>query len=86
MSDEKQGILMEKADIVIDCLGLQCPMPIIKTAEQIKTMQIGQVLEVIGDDPGIEEDIPSWCKTTGNRFLGIEKDDDEFHAFVEKVN
>ncbi|NOZ60807.1 MAG: sulfurtransferase TusA family protein [Calditrichaeota bacterium] len=77
---------MNKADEVLDCLGLQCPMPIIKTAEKIKEIGVGRVLEIISDDPGIEEDIPNWCKATGHKFLGIEKDDDEFHAFVEKTH
>lgn len=77
---------MMKADEIVDCIGLQCPMPIIKTAEKIKEIQIGQVLEVIGDDPGMEEDIPNWCRTTGNKFLGMEKQDDELHMFVEKVS
>lgn len=73
------------ADDTLDCLGLQCPMPIIKTAQQIKRLSPGQTLEIISDDPGIEQDMPSWCRTTGNEFLGIEKDDDEYHVFVKKL-
>ena len=73
-----------RSDVTIDCLGLQCPMPIIKTAEWIKKIFIGQVLEIVADDPGIEEDIPSWCKTTGNEFLKMEKEDDVFYAFVRR--
>lgn len=76
---------MKKADVTIDCLGLQCPMPIIKTAEKIKELEIGQVLEIVGDDPGIEEDIPNWCRTTGHKFIGMEIADDEYHMFVEKA-
>ena len=73
-----------KADVSIDCLGHFCPMPIIKTAEAIKRIEIGHVLEVIADDEGIVEDMPNWCKMTGHEYLGIEQDDDEFKAYVKK--
>jgi tRNA 2-thiouridine synthesizing protein A len=74
-----------KADISIDCLGLFCPMPIIKTAEAIKKINMGQVLEVIADDEGIVEDMPNWCKMTGNEHLGIEEDGDEYKTYVKKT-
>ena len=74
-----------KADLTVDCVGLYCPMPIVNTARQIKQMQVGQVLEVIADDPGIQQDMPNWAKMTGNEFLGMEKDDGKFHVFVKKV-
>ena len=74
-----------KADITIDCLGLYCPMPIIKTAEKIRDVSIGQILEIISDDNGIVEDMPSWCKTTGQEFLGIEKDDEDYKVYVKKI-
>src|SRR4030067_1004090 len=43
------------------------------------------VLEVLADDKGIKEDIPNWCKTTGNECLGIEEECGVFHAYVKKT-
>jgi len=74
-----------KADSTIDCLGLYCPMPIIKTAEKIKEIEPGQILEIVADDRGIVEDMPNWCKTTGHEFLGIEGDEEEYKAYVKKT-
>ncbi|MBD3288666.1 sulfurtransferase TusA family protein [candidate division KSB1 bacterium] len=74
-----------KADVSIDCLGLFCPMPIVKTAEKIKEIDAGKVLEVISDDEGIVDDMPNWCKMTGHEFLGVEQNEDEFKAYVKKV-
>ncbi|MBC8186125.1 sulfurtransferase TusA family protein [candidate division KSB1 bacterium] len=74
-----------KADVSVDCLGLFCPMPIIKTAEAIKEIEIGQVLEVVADDEGIVEDMPNWCKMTGHEFISIEQEDEEFKAYVKKT-
>jgi tRNA 2-thiouridine synthesizing protein A len=74
-----------KADITIDCIGLYCPMPIVSTTKQIKTMQPGQVLEVVADDEGIKQDMPSWARMTGNEFLGIEEEGGKYHVFVRKA-
>jgi tRNA 2-thiouridine synthesizing protein A len=73
-----------KADVVLDAFGLICPMPIAKTCQAMKEMEVGQVLEVIADDEGIVEDMPNWCKTTGNEFLGVTEEDGEYHALVRK--
>jgi len=74
-----------KPDQVLDCVGLACPMPIFKTANAIKEMQTGQVLEVQSDDDGIEQDMPAWCKMTGNEYLGLVKSGDEYRVFVRKT-
>ena len=73
-----------KADETLDCVGLYCPMPIVHTAKKIKEMRSGQVLEVLSDDEGIKEDMPSWCKTTGNEFLGIQEENNIYKAFLKK--
>ncbi len=75
---------MEK-DFTLDCYGLLCPMPIIKVAQKIKELKIGQVIEVISTDEGIKEDMPAWCKTTGNEFLGIEEADGQYKVYVKKL-
>jgi len=31
------------------------------------------VLEILADNEGIKEDMPAWCRTTGNELLGIEE-------------
>jgi tRNA 2-thiouridine synthesizing protein A len=74
-----------KADETLDCVGLYCPMPIVHTAKKIKEMQKGQILEVLADDQGITEDMPSWCKTTGNECIAVEEDKGIYHAYVKKT-
>lgn len=73
-----------EADEVLDCVGLACPMPIFKTANKIKEMRPGQVLEVQSDDDGIRSDMPAWCNKTGNEYLGVITADGEHRSFVRK--
>lgn len=73
-----------KTDMTLDCVGLYCPMPIVHTAKKMKELKPGQILEVLSDDKGIKEDMPNWCKTTGNEFLGMEEDKGVYKMYVKK--
>ena len=79
---EKVSIM--KADYTLDCYGLMCPMPIVKTASKIKDIEIGKVLEIITTDEGIKKDIVSWCNTTGNELLDIKESEGEIHVFIKR--
>jgi tRNA 2-thiouridine synthesizing protein A len=76
---------MLKGDVTLDCFGLLCPMPIIKTAQKMKEMKVGQVLEVVATDEGIKSDMPAWCKATGQECMGTKETNGEFHSFVKKA-
>ena len=54
------------ANIVVDAKGLNCPMPIVKTAQAIKALASGQTVEVLATDAGSVKDFAAWSKTTGN--------------------
>ena len=71
-------------DETLDCRGLSCPMPILKTKKAIGKMKSGQILEVLGTDPGSKNDFPGFTKKTGHEYLG-EKDDDGYTRFYLKV-
>jgi tRNA 2-thiouridine synthesizing protein A len=73
-----------KADAVLDCTGLYCPMPIIGATDKMRELETGQVLEILADDKGIKTDMPAWCESTGNEFLGIEEGDGEYKVYVRK--
>ena len=51
----------------VDARGLSCPMPIVKTAQAIKTVASGELIEVLATDPGSVKDLAAWSKTTGQR-------------------
>jgi tRNA 2-thiouridine synthesizing protein A len=72
-------------DVKLDCFGLLCPMPIIQTAKKIKEMKVGEVLEVVSTDEGIKQDMPAWCKMSGQEYLGLEEKDGVYHVYVKKV-
>lgn len=71
-------------DQTLDCRGLSCPMPILKTKKLIGTMKPGQILEILGTDPGTRNDLPAFSKRSGHEYLG-EKPDEGFSRFYIKV-
>ncbi len=75
---------MMKADEKLDCFGLLCPMPIIQTARKIKEMKKGEVLEVVSTDEGIKEDMPAWCRQTGQEFIGMEEEGEVIKVYIRK--
>ncbi|MDP6647401.1 MAG: sulfurtransferase TusA family protein [Dehalococcoidales bacterium] len=73
-----------KADQTLDCMGIYCPTPIIKTTTKMKDLKTGEILEVVSDDKRIRLDMPDWCRTTGHEFLGIEEQGGEIKVYVKK--
>ena len=53
----------------IDARGLSCPMPIVKTAQAVKALTSGSVVELLATDPGSIKDVAAWCKSTGNELV-----------------
>ena len=68
----------------LDCIGLYCPMPILKTREEMDKLTVGEVLEVLADDPAAEEDIKAWAKRAGQKILKIEKADEGMRFIIQK--
>lgn len=75
-----------RADQTLDCMGLYCPMPIVKIAEKIKELKTGEVIELVADDKGIKKDMPAWCEATGHEYLGMEEDGGEIKVYVKKAH
>jgi tRNA 2-thiouridine synthesizing protein A len=72
-------------DRKLDCVGLFCPMPILKTRDALKTMGVGQVLEMTSDDPASEADMRAWSARTGHALLEIDKHGAVFRFVVRKT-
>jgi TusA-related sulfurtransferase len=74
-----------KTDRELDCVGLYCPEPVFRTKQEIDRLAVGQVLEVIADDPAAEEDIKRLVQRLGHRLLELRKEQDGFHFLIKRV-
>jgi len=73
------------ADQVLDCVGLVCPEPILKTNMTVKKMEVGKVLEMVGTDLGTKNDIVAWANRTGNELMEVVEDGGKQHYFIKKM-
>ncbi len=73
-----------KEDQILDCSGLLCPMPIVKTSKAMKELQPGQILKMIATDAGSPPDIEAWSRQTGNELLRSTTEDSKFVFFLRK--
>ncbi len=71
-------------DQVLDCSGLICPVPVIKTAEAIKRIEIGQILQVISTDAGSPPDMEAWSRQAGHELLNSQQKDGEYIFFIRR--
>lgn len=70
----------------LDVKGLACPLPVVKLATAIKTVEIDQVVEVLATDPGSVADINAWAAQTKNQVLKHEKDGKVLKFYVMRRN
>ncbi len=72
------------ADINVDACGLQCPGPVMKVYNSIKSMNYGETLKIKATDPAFQEDIKAWCESTGNRLISTGFEGNAFNAIIRK--
>jgi tRNA 2-thiouridine synthesizing protein A len=53
----------------VDARGLSCPMPIVRTAQAMKLVESGALVEVLATDAGSVKDVAAWCRSTGNELV-----------------
>ena len=69
----------------LDCIGLYCPQPLFQTREGIDSIEVGEVLELLADDPAAEEDIKRFAKRTGHEFIVFENKDNKLRFLIRKT-
>lgn len=75
-----------KVDQTLDCRGLLCPVPVIKTTKAIKSMAVGQVLELLATDPGAKPDMEAWSRQTGHELLESRQDGPVYHFLIRRAH
>ena len=56
----------------LDCLGLLCPLPVIKLAKHLPSVAVGDTITVLADDPAAATDIPAWCRLRNQELVSAD--------------
>jgi len=68
----------------LDLKGLSCPLPIVKTAQGIKDVVSGELVEALATDPGSVADFAAWCKSTGNELVESGEEGGVYRFVIKK--
>ena len=80
----EEMIMSIKVDMNLDCKGLACPMPIVKTKKAMEGLASGQVIEIEATDKGSTLDIQSWSSKVGHQYIGTKQEGDILKHYVRK--
>jgi len=69
----------------LDCQGLLCPMPIIKLAKAIKTIAVGESIELLATDPGSVPDMDAFQKQTGHKILNSNQEGAVYRFVIQRT-
>jgi rhodanese-related sulfurtransferase/TusA-related sulfurtransferase len=75
-----------KVHVHLDCTGLSCPMPIVKTKKAMEGVEEGQVLEVKATDRGSIADLKAWCDSVGHQYVGMKEEDGVLLHYIRKCS
>ncbi|MDH6155349.1 tRNA 2-thiouridine synthesizing protein A [Polynucleobacter sphagniphilus] len=68
----------------VDAIGMNCPLPILRTKKALATMQTGEVLKVKATDAGAAHDFPAFAKQTGNELLATTQEGNVLIFFLKR--
>jgi tRNA 2-thiouridine synthesizing protein A len=71
--------------MTLDLKGLLCPLPVVKIAQAVKKVNVGDLVEATATDPGVLADIPAWARTSGNEVVTMERGDKIIRFVVKRV-
>ncbi len=67
-----------------DCMGAACPRPQLVTMRMLESMNKGDVLELISDNPTTVETIPALAMTLCSRHLATLHTDNGWRIYLRK--
>jgi tRNA 2-thiouridine synthesizing protein A len=71
-----------KPDAVLDVKGKTCPMPVLMTRKKIRGLELGTILEIIGDFPPAKANIQNFLATNGHEVLEVQDEAGIYHIFT----
>jgi tRNA 2-thiouridine synthesizing protein A len=73
-----------EADIVVDCRGETCPVPLVEVRKAIRKAAPGDVIEVVGTHPASKKEIPMAVEALGLELLSVEGTDTDWTMRIRR--
>jgi tRNA 2-thiouridine synthesizing protein A len=73
------------AEIKVDCMGKNCPTPLVETRKALRKAAKGDVIEIMGDHPASKKEIPMAVAAQGQELLEIKEEGNKWRIRIKKV-
>lgn len=71
------------ANQIIDATGLACPLPLLKLKLSLKSLNTGDILELITTDAGSKKDVPIFCDLSEHELIEQSEKNEIYHFWVK---
>ena len=68
----------------IDCKGLSCTLPILKTRKAMDALSSSDILKILCTDPVSINDMSSWSNSMGHIILSSDEEDGTYIYLIQK--
>lgn len=68
----------------VDCIGMFCPMPLFEARKAVEEVEVGEIVEILADDPSAKKDIPEWAERSGHEVVELKEDDGIFIIRIKR--
>ena len=72
-------------DVILDAKGLVCPLPVLRARKAMKSLLLGQILEIHATDPASRLDVPHFCDAAGHELVETRKEGDTLIFRIRKM-
>ena len=68
----------------VDCLGVSCPRPQLMTKKAVNEVAVGDIIEVLADNPSSVDALPPLCDELDATHLETVKASNCWHIYIRK--
>ena len=76
----------EKIVLRLDMTGKECYQIRLELRVQIKTIAIGEIINVITDNPQSQKSMPKWCKINNQELFLSDIQDGKYFFFIKRIS
>lgn len=70
----------------LDTCGLRCPEPVMLVRKTVRSMQAGETLLIIADDPATVRDIPGFCRFMEHELINQKTQQTPYQYLLRKTH
>jgi len=72
------------AEIRVDCVGENCPVPLVETRKALRKAAPGDIVEVTGTHPSSKREIPMAVKALGLQLVDVQEEQGTWRIRIRK--